>query len=151
MSTAWTTDADLRAARDRFAAGIPGYVPPAAYSVARADGAELTFGHVNGFGAVRPLPAVVLASVCGYVATTGVFRMTRARFASAVDRLAPAEAATHIPHPNLWTWRTLLAHAGPESVFVAFYVTRPADPPTDEDDSRFRKLLATEGGDPGDV
>ena len=78
MSDAWVTDDDLRAACQRFAAQIAGFVLPAAYTVARRDASGLTFGHVNGFGAVRPLPAVVLASVCGYAATTGVFAMSRA-------------------------------------------------------------------------
>src|SRR6266567_746086 len=100
MSEAWVTDDDLRSARERFAAQIPGLVIPVAYSVARQDASGLTFGHVNTPGAVRPLPAVVLASVCGYVATTGVYRLDQERFAEAVERLTPAEAATHIPHPN---------------------------------------------------
>lgn len=70
MTEAWATDGDLHAARERIAAQIPGLAMPVAYGVARKDGSKLTFGHVNRFGAVRPLPAVVLASVCGYVATT---------------------------------------------------------------------------------
>ena len=111
MSEAWATDDDLRVARERFAAQIPGLVMPVAYGVARRDRSGLTFGHVNRFGEVRPLPAVVLASVCGYVATTGVFRLDRARFAEAIAWLAPAEAAIHKPHPNLWSWRALLTRA----------------------------------------
>jgi hypothetical protein len=141
MTTPWVTDDDLRAAQDRFAAGIPGLVMPAAYGVARRDAAELTFGHVNAFGAVRGLPAVVLASVCGYVATTGVFRLDRDRFAEAVERLAPAEAAVHMPHPNLWSWRDLLAGGDAGSTFLAFFVTDAGDPPVDGDDVRFRRLL----------
>jgi hypothetical protein len=43
----WVTDADLQAARERFAATIPGFVPPVAYAVARRDGERLTFGEVN--------------------------------------------------------------------------------------------------------
>jgi hypothetical protein len=139
MAETWVTDADLRAAQERYAAGIPGYLAPAAHGVARADGGELTFGHVNPPGAVRPLPAVVMASLCGYVATTGVFRMDRARFAEAVARLTPAEAATHIPHPNLWTWRELLAGGGADSTFLAFYLASAGDPVVDEADVRFRE------------
>jgi hypothetical protein len=118
-----------------------GFVMPAAYGVARKDGAALTFGHLNQFGAVRHLPAVVLASVCGYVATTQVFRLSSGRFADAVERLTPAEAATHMPHPNLWSWRALLAEATPDSTFLAFFIASPDDPPTDQDDTQFRRLL----------
>ena len=143
MSEAWVTDDDLRAAGDRFAAQIPGFVMPAAYTTARKDGPTLTFGHINGFGAVRPLPAVVLASVCGYVAATAVFDLDRARFAAAIDRLAPAEAATHVPHPNLWSWRDLLNKASPDSLFLAIFVANVDDPPVNHDDARFRQHLVT--------
>lgn len=139
MTETWATDEELGAARERYTAGIPGYVSPAAHGVARKDGDELTFGHVNPPGAARPLPAVVLASVCGYVATTGVFRMDRDRFAEAVARITPAEAATHIPHPNLWTWRELLAGGDADSEFLAFYLASASDPVVDEDDARFRE------------
>lgn len=143
MPDAWVTDDDLRAAQERFAARVPGFVMPAAYTVARRDRSELTFGHINNLGAVRPLPAAVLASVCGYVATTGVFRLDRAALSAAVAHLAPAEAATHKPHPNLWSWRDLLAGAaGADSHFLALFVADPADPPVDDDDERFRRLLA---------
>lgn len=142
MSEGWVTDDDLHAVREQFAAQIPGLAMPVAYGVARKDASGLTFGHVNTFGAVRPLPAVVLASVCGYVATTGVFRLTRERFAEAVERLGPAEAATHMPHPNLWSWRDLLTNADAGSSFLAFFVADPGDPPVDHDDAQFRQLLA---------
>lgn len=141
MAKTWATDEELGAARDRYAAGIPGYASPAAHGVARKDGGALTFGHVNPPGAARPLPAVVMASVCGYVAATGVFRMDRERFAEAVARLTPAEAAIHIPHPNLWTWRELLAGGDVDSTFLAFFVASAGDPVVDGDDARFRALF----------
>jgi hypothetical protein len=148
MSEAWVTDDDLHSAQQRFAAQIPGLIMPVAYGVARKDASELTFGHVNVLGAVRPLPAVVLASVCGYVATTGVYRLDRERFAEAVDLLAPAEAATHMPHPNLCSWRDLLAQAGADSSFLAFFVAAATDPPVDRDDAQFRQLLTAALGLP---
>jgi hypothetical protein len=104
---------------------------PVAYGVARTDGSGLMFGHVNKIGAVRPLPAVVLAATCGYVATTGVYRMDREGFAEAVELLTPAEAATHVPHPNLWSWRDLLTDAGADSTFLAFFVAAAGDPAVD--------------------
>jgi hypothetical protein len=136
------TDFDLSSAWERFAAQIPGLVMPVAYGVARKDASGLTFGHVNAPGAVRPLPAVVLATVCGYVATTGVYRLDHERLAEAVERLTPAEAATHMPHPNLWSWRDLLTDAAADSTFLAFFVASADDPPLDQDDAQFRQLLA---------
>lgn len=142
MPEVWATNDDLRAAQERYAARIPGFVMPAAYTVARKDGRNLTFGHINRPGAVRPLPAVVLASVCGYTATTSVIDLDHEELATAIGRLTPAEAATHIPHPNLWSWRNLLADASPSSHFLAIYVANTDDPPTDQNDVHFRRLLA---------
>jgi len=97
---------------------------------------------VNEPGGVHRLPAAVLASVCGYAATSGVFPLTRDQLAEAVERLAPAEAATHWEHPNLWSWRELLADAGPGSEFRAFFLTDPADPPLPGGvDAEFRRAL----------
>lgn len=143
MVEAWATDADLVAAQRRFAAAVPGLVLPAAYAVARADPGGLQFGHINPPGAVRPLPAVVLASVCGYVATTGVRRLDRRRFGNVIELLSPAEAAKHMPHPNLCSWRTLLADGGPDSTFLAFFLADPTDPILGPDDEAFRALLGT--------
>lgn len=67
MSEAWVTDGDLRLALERLADQIPGFAMPVAYGLARKDSSGLSFGHVNALGAVRPIPALVLASVCGYV------------------------------------------------------------------------------------
>ena len=48
-----------------------------------------------------------------------------------------------MPHPNLWSWRTLLADAGPDSSFLAFFLTDPTDPILDAEDEAFRTLLPT--------
>jgi hypothetical protein len=138
---AWVTDADLAAAHQRFAAEIPGYRMPAAYCVARCDGDALVFGHVNRPGEVRPLPAVVLASVAGYSALTLVARLTGGELDRAIRLLEPAEAATHMPHPNLWSWRAIATDAPPDANFVAFFVADLDDPPVDKMDARFRALL----------
>ncbi|WP_232071245.1 SAM-dependent methyltransferase [Phytohabitans flavus] len=148
MAETWVTDDELREAHQRYAAGIPGYVAPAAHGVARKDGDDLTFGHINPPGAARPLPSVVMASVCGYVSTTGVFRLDRERFAEAVARLTPAESATHIPHPNLWTWRELLAGGDADSEFLAFYLADEDDPVVDGDDARFRERFPAPADQP---
>lgn len=143
MIEAWVTDDDLTVATDRFASTIPGYALPVAQGVARLDQGALTFGHVNKIGAIRALPAAILAGVCGYANKTGTFRMSYADFAEAVRRLAPAEAATHMPHPNLWSWRELLAAGTSDSEFLAFFVASADDAPVDEYDVQFRELITS--------
>jgi hypothetical protein len=128
---AWPTDEDLRAAYDRFAAQIPGYVQPTAYTLARRGPDGLTVGHLNEPGGEHKLPAAVLALVCGYVNRTGVFRLSRDQVAEAVELLAPAEAATHWEHPNLWSWRRLLTPVEPGGSFLAYFVA-----PSREDESK---------------
>jgi hypothetical protein len=85
----------------------------------------------------------VLASVCDYATTTGVYPLSREQLTEAVERLAPAEAATHWAHPNLWSWRELLAEARDDSAFLAFFLADAAHPPVDDDDAVFRRALAT--------
>jgi hypothetical protein len=135
------TDADLLAARQRFADRIPSFKPPVAYSAARVDDGRLTFGHVNNPASIHRLPAVVLATFCGYTNQSGVFPLSAEEFSRAVTALQPAEAATHWEHPNLWSWRQLLQQAGPDSAFIAFYVTDCNDVAVDERDVIFRSLL----------
>jgi hypothetical protein len=124
-----------------LAGTIPGYVPPAAYGVARLDGERLLFGAVNGTSHIHRLPATVLASVCGYTSRTAAFRISAADLSEAVRRLTPAEAALHWEHPNLWSWRELLEGADTSSTFVAFFVADPADPPVDDLDAAFRARI----------
>ena len=116
-------------------------MPPAAYGVARVDAEHFAFGEINGVGSVHRLPAAVLASVCGYTSRTATFPLSGADLAEAVRRLAPAEAALHWEHPNLWSWRELLDGADPSSTFVAFFVADPADEPVDAHDVAFRARL----------
>jgi hypothetical protein len=137
----WVTDQELEAACDRFAAAIPGFAMPVAYGLARLDAAGPCFGHVNAIGAVRPLPAAVLALVCGYVCTTATFSLDRAEVERAVQLLAPAEGATHIPHPNLWSWRALLDGAPRSAAFRACFVASENDAPFDAYDMAFRLLI----------
>lgn len=137
----WVTDEDLLGARRRFADAIPGYRQPVAYGVARLDDGLLTFGHVNGPTSEHRLPAVVLATFCGYTDRTGTYTLSTEGLSRAVAALSPAEAATHWQHPNLWSWRQLLEKAGPDSTFIAFYVNAIDDPVSDEHDSAFRSLL----------
>ena len=64
--------------------------------------------------------------------------MNREDVSRAVRALAPAEAATHWDHPNLWSWRQLLVGADADSTFLAFYVSDIDDPVFDDRDSTFR-------------
>ncbi len=123
----WATDEELAAAVRRFTAKIDGYAAPAAYGVARVDDGELTFGEVNGYGNTRFLPAVVLASVCGYAGRSGTFPLSRDRFSEAIALLAPADAAMQMDHPNLWSWQALLTGGGASSSFRAYYLANPGD------------------------
>jgi hypothetical protein len=141
LPAAWRTDEDLAAARQHFAAGIPGWKPPAAYGVARLDDGGLVFGHVNEPGGVHRLPAVVLATVCGHASGTATYELTADQLRRAVTLLAPAEAAVHWEHPNLWSWRGLLDGTGSAGRFRAFFVADVDDPPVDARDAAFRAVL----------
>ena len=138
----WHTDEELAAAAADFARRTPGYVLPAAYGVARLDDGMLSFGEVNGLGHDRRLPAAVLAHVCGYRGRTSTYRLSPAEFERAVTLLAPAAAAVHRAHPNLESWRKLLAQASPASVFLAFFLADPRDEPVGPHDAVFRSRLA---------
>ena len=138
----WRTDEELAAATAEFVRRTPGYVMPAAYGVARLDDGLLTFGELNPPGHTRRLPAAVLAHVCGYRGRTSTYRLSPAEFERAVRLLAPAAAAVHMEHPNLWSWRELLAQASPESLFLAFFLADPRDEPVGPHDAVFRSRLA---------
>jgi hypothetical protein len=141
LPPAWRTDEDLAAARQHFAALIPGWQWPAAYAVARVDDGGLVFGHVNEPGGSHRLPAVVLASVCGHASGTATYELTADELRKAVELLAPAEAAVHWEHPNLWSWRELIDGAGSTGRFTAFFVADVDDPPADDHDAAFRARL----------
>lgn len=141
MTEDWVTDTDLVAAQSHFASLISGFLMPAAYSVARVEPTGLRFGHINKIGEVRPLPASVLAYVCGYVSRTGTYRLTRQQFERAVDLLTPADAALHMEHPNLWSWRELLNSADSKSDFLACFVADPQDAHVNDEDAFFRQYI----------
>jgi hypothetical protein len=73
---------------------------------------------------------------------TATLRLSAGQLWEATTLLAPAEAAMHWEHPNLWTWRQLLAAGDESSVFLAFFVADPADPTADNYDANFRVRLA---------
>jgi hypothetical protein len=137
----WVTDDDLAAARHRFGDAIQGWQPPVAYAVARVEDTGLVFGHVNEPGGQHRLPAVVLATVCGHASGTATYDLTSAQLAEAVRLLAPAEAATHWEHPNLWSWRGLLSGVPEDRRYVAMFVGDVDDEPVDDRDAELRRRL----------
>lgn len=133
----WVTPDDLRAARERFAAGIPGWVQPVVHGLVTTIDGVTRVQVVSGMD--HRLPAVVLGSVIGRVSGTATFAVTPQQLASAVELLAPAEAALHCPHPNLWTWRRVLAE-GPTSI-EAVFIDDLGDPVSSDADRLLRSSL----------
>lgn len=104
----WRTAQDIAAAHDRFAATLPGWHPPYAHGVGLIPPDAWTpcadhFPVVN--VGPKSLPGVVLADVIGYRSGTQALSVGRDQLERAIRQLAPAEAFTEHPHPNLWTWR----------------------------------------------
>ena len=151
MTDAWPTLADITAARERFVEGIDGFEHPAAFAVGVGtvgpSGAVLDTLYPVVNGGAPSLPAVVMATVAGHVAGTATYLLTREQLADAVDRLAPAEACTDVPHPNLGAWRVLLdladtpAPLGGERVLVAAFIGDLTDPIIDAHDAYLRLHL----------
>lgn len=147
----WRTEADLVAARERFEASIPGYVAPHAYGVGVATVApsgtvlDVWYPHVNTDD--HPLPAVVMASVCGYRSGTSTHVLDTSDLERAAELLAPAEACETVDHPNLQTWRGLLGLAragdppGGMRQFVAMFLGDVTDPLVGTCDAYFRLHL----------
>lgn len=108
---AWGSQELIDAARDRFAAAIPGWRFPAAFGIGRPAGDGVEFARVSRGGGW--LPAVVLGTVCGHVSGSASYVIDRAALERAVELAGPAEAYTDIPHPNIRAWRDLLAGNGP--------------------------------------
>ena len=119
MTEAWTTDDDLRRAREHFTAGIDGWVQPVLHGVVTTSRkGEQRVQVVSGRD--HRLPAIVLASVIGRSHGTVTMPVSVDELRRAIELLAQAEAATHVPHPNLWAWRRFVEedHAVIEAVFV---------------------------------
>ena len=137
MSEAWVTAEDLGRARASFAAGIPGWRQPVVHGLVTTIDGVTRVQVVSGLD--HRLPAVVLASVIGYTGGTATVEVTPEQLTEAASLLAPAEAALHCPHPNLWTWRRVLTER-PERI-QAVFVGDLADPPSSEADRLLRSGL----------
>ena len=133
----WVTSDDLRQARERFTASIPGWVQPVVHGLVTTIDGVTRVQVVSGLD--HRLPAVVLGSVIGRVAGTETREVSPAQLAQAVDLLAPAEAALFCPHPNLWTWRRVLTES-PSAIYAVF-IDDLADAVSSEADALLRSSL----------
>lgn len=140
--------ADLVAARERFAAAIPGWRHPVAQALGivrvDADGTELPveFPVVN--TVEHRLPVVVLGGVLGQVDRTATYEVSPGQLDHAIEVLSPAAAATFMDHPNLAAWRAIRAKlaAEPGARAVAVFVVDLDDPVTGPYDAALRARLA---------
>jgi hypothetical protein len=132
------TDDDLRRAREQFGAAIPGWVQPAVHGIVTTSADGVKRVQVVS-GRDHRLPAVVLASVVGHVAGTSTIEVSSDQLARAEQLLAPAEAALHTPHPNLWSWRRVLAES--PALIEAVFVDDLGDPLTSDADRLLRSSL----------
>ena len=140
MTEAWITDDDLRDARLRFAESIPGWVQPVVHGlVTTTASGEPRVQVVSGLD--HKLPAVVLGSVIGRVAGTATLVVSGEQLATAAELLAPAEGALHTPHPNLWTWRRILADDD-ITLIEAVFIDGLGDPISSEAERLVRAALA---------
>ncbi|GAA3213772.1 hypothetical protein [Actinocorallia longicatena] len=116
----WTTLDDLAAARERFAAALPGWRPPSVHAIGLATADATDFLIVNKGAA---LTAVVLSTVCGHRSGTASYTLTEERLDAAIALLAPAEACTEVGHPNMRVWRSIRATPLPAgTTIVAVFI-----------------------------
>lgn len=138
---------DLVAARERFAAAIPGWQVPVAQGLGLVrmtpDGAELPveFPVVN--TSEHRLPVVVLGGVLGRVDETATYEVSHDQLDRAIEILSPASAATFMAHPNLAAWHTIRGAlaADPRARAVAVFVADLADPVSSPYDAALRARL----------
>ncbi len=144
MAEQWRTTEDLQAARDRITAEIDGWLPPAAHGtvLVTPDGtASLLAANAGG----AQLSAAVLARVAGHAHGTRTVELTVDQVRQAIADLTPAEAATHVAHPNLAAWCTLVGafEFDPACRAYAVFVQDLGD----EISSRYDEMLRVTVGD----
>jgi hypothetical protein len=122
----WATPEEIAVARARFEAAIPGWRSPEAYAVGRRVGEGIEFARIN--TSLHRLPAVILATVCGHTGGSASYVLTAADLDRAILLLAPAEADTSQPHPNLWAWREFRGRLTEADEVVAVFDADPSQP-----------------------
>jgi hypothetical protein len=123
----WTTLTGLREIARARAALIAGWQAPVAYAVGYRGDDGWHFPHVNQPSGAHGLPAVILAECVGHTSGTREFSMTPGQLDEVIARLAPAEAAAGVNHPNLVAWRAV-AVAEPVEMAVVFIGSVDDDP-----------------------
>jgi hypothetical protein len=144
----WETPEAVGAVRDRLVDRIAGWSLPASYGLAREREGRIDFARAN-FGD-HPLPAVVLATVLGHEGGTAVYRMDAPLLAQAIRLLAPAEACTAYPHPNLWAWRAVLDEIGEVGEVIAVFDYAEETGEVDPAVKALRDLELADPTDPAD-
>lgn len=132
----WVTRSEVAAAAAAFEAEMPGWQLPVVHGVGEVSGDEATFPVVN-VGA-HGLPALVVATVCGYRQGNATHPLTRNQLQRAIELLSPAEACPDYEHPNLHAWRALDT-VGVDIVAV-FLATSDADAAGDAPQRRLADL-----------
>ena len=128
----WVTREEVLAARDRFEAGLPGWERPARFGVGLQppSRADVWFPFVC-LGD-HPLPAAVLATVCGHREGAASYGLERTHLDDAIRLLAPAGACADFDHPNLEAWQVVRSiHGTAGGTIVAAFDVDPA-PTTDD-------------------
>jgi hypothetical protein len=144
----WETPEAVGAVRDRLVARIAGWSLPDSYGLARERDGRIEFARAN-FGD-HPLPAVVLATVLGHGGGTAVYRMDAPLLTQAIRLLAPAEACTAYPHPNLWAWREVLEELEDGGAVIAVFDYAEGTGEVDPAVKALRDLELADPTDPAD-
>ncbi|TWG22801.1 hypothetical protein FHX75_121337 [Micromonospora palomenae] len=151
MTQRWATLAEIGAARDRFERELRWRRPvlhgigfPSVDLAYPRSPEDICFLRVNGAGNV--LPAAVLATVVGWHGGTGSVRVTQEQLGRAIELLAPAEACTDVPHPNLAVWREVYGWSwGDDGEDLVAVFDADPDEPTDDPYVRTLREVAASG------
>lgn len=140
------TPEKIDAVMRRMVDSMPGWVPPVAYGVVLvppdAIGTTLVRFPVVNVG-VHGFPALALAEVTGRRSETATYEVSADDLNRAVDIVAPAEAATMYQHPNLKSWRNILAELSSASggrIFAVFIASMD-DPISSSYDEALRRQI----------
>jgi hypothetical protein len=125
----WVTRDEVLAACRRYESLIPGWKCPPLFGLGMRDGAgALWFPYVC--HGDHPLPAVILATVCGHEGGTASYEVSDAELEQAILFLNPAEACRAFDHPNLAAWRAVKIAVARDSrrSAVAVFDSDPGSP-----------------------
>ena len=123
----------MLAARDRFEQSIPGWQRPARFGIGLLPPGRDDVWLPYVCHGDHPLPAAVLATVCGHRRGAASYELTPHHLDDAIALLAPAGACPDFDHPNLEAWQVVRSiHATAGGTIVAGF---DVDPPPFTDDT----------------